>query len=196
MGTFIITYGVPSIPEDKLSEFRARTLAIADQGGMMTLTILGRHLTLLSPVGADEDGHLRQAGGDVAFGPEMESWLMLLRQEHQKLVSYPGPLPANYAEVFVSTLDRTAEIYRDAFFFTDAFHYFIAHSEHRDIQGLILLTGLLVEGYRPGGKLLQCKGWTWDVNYSRNNDNFGAYAIKLFFAVLGNPALRQRIFKI
>ncbi len=185
MGTFIRTYGAPSIPEDKLPEFRARML-----------TIFGKRLTLLSPVKADEDGHLRQAGGDVTFSPEMESWLMLLRQEHQKFVAYPGPPPANYAEVFVSTLDRATEIYRDAFFLADAFDYFIAHSEHRDVQGLILLTVLLVEGYRPGGKLLQCQRWVWDAKRSRNNDNFRAYAIKLLFAVLGNPALRQRVFRL
>lgn len=55
MGTFINTYGTPSIPKDKLPEFRARTLAIAEQGGMMTLshiTMFGRHLTLLKPVEA------------------------------------------------------------------------------------------------------------------------------------------------
>lgn len=61
MGTFIRTYGIPSIPEDKLPEFRARTLAIADQGGMMTLshiTMFGRHLTLLAPAKLDEDGSI------------------------------------------------------------------------------------------------------------------------------------------
>lgn len=128
---------------------------------------------------------------DVQFSPEMESWLALLRQEYQKITAYPGPAPANYPEILVATLER-AEMECGTHFFADAFEEFMGHSSFRDVQVAILLASRLIDGYAPGGEFLARDGWKWDV--PRHNDDFGAYAIKLYFAVLGNPELRQKVF--
>ena len=69
----------------------------------------------------------------------------------------------------------------------------MGHSSFRDVQAAILLASRLIDGYAPGGKFLARDGWKWDV--PRHNDDFGAYAIKLYFAVLGNPLLRQKVFE-
>ncbi len=316
MGTFIDTYGTPSIPKDKLPEFRARTLAIAEQGGMMTLshiTMFGRHLTLLKPVEAGKyacidfyynyfeeecwenagfssetqclysnkigrrifnrvmralyilqelyseapcfphiDGQLFDAtdelgwlnylfkanfannrvpalnrdtfhlesegkpvppigtaaflqvadderafwwreGGDVELSPEMRRWLGALRKEYDNIISSPGPAPADYKKILLDALARAQQEY-GVFFFASTFEEFFAHSGHRDVQSAIVLLTRLLDGYVPGGELLAHPEYVWDTGWSRHNDNFGAYDIKLYFAVLGNPELRQKVF--
>lgn len=316
MGTFIGTFGTPSIPKDKLPEFRARTLAIAEQGGMMTLshiTIFDRRLTLLKSVEAGKGGRidfyynffeeecwenagfssekgclfsnkigrrtfngvmralyilqelyseapciphidgqlfdvkdelgwlnylfnahfsnnrsplshdifsleseskpvppvstaafLRVAdderafwwreGGDVKFSSEMRRWLNTLRKEYDNIISSPGPAPANYEKILLDALARAQEEY-GVFFFASTFEEFFAHSGHRDVQSAIVLLTRLLDGYVPGGELLAHPEYVWDTGWSRHNDNFGAYAIKLYFAVLGNLELRQKVFE-
>lgn len=71
----------------------------------------------------------------------------------------------------------------------------MAHSEHRDMQAAIVLLTRRFGGYAPGGELFSRPGYTWDTGWSRHNANFGAYAVKLYFAMLGNLELRRKVFK-
>ena len=113
--------------------------------------------------------------------------------EYNKIIAYPGPVPANCAKNLVETLARAQEGW-GAFFFSPVFDEFMAHAEHRDVQATIVLLNRLLDGYVSGGEYLNREGWVWSTPYRRFNDNFGKYAIKLFLAVLGNPELRKRVF--
>lgn len=145
-------------------------------------------------VPGDERAYWWREGGDVEFSPEMRRWLGELRREYFEIAAYPGPTPANYAKILIETLAR-ASTELDVFFFASVFEEFIAHSEHRDAQAAIVLLTRLFDGYAPGGELFSRPGYTWDTGWSRHNDKFGAYALKLYFAVLGNPELRRKVFK-
>lgn len=145
-------------------------------------------------VPGDERAYWWREGGDVEFSPEMRRWLGELRREYFEIAAYPGPTPANYAKILIETLAR-ASTELDVFFFASVFEEFIAHSEHRDAQAAIVLLTRLFDGYAPGGELFSRPGYVWDTGWSRHNDNFGAYALKLYFAVLGNPELRRKVFK-
>ena len=142
----------------------------------------------------DERAYWWREGGDVVLSPEMHHWLGELRKEYDKIISYPDPVPANYEKILLSTLVRAQEEY-GVLFFASTFEEFIAHSEHRDVQAAIVLLTRLLDGYQPEGEYLTREGWTWDAQRHRHNDNFGVYAVKLYFAVLGNLELRRKVFK-
>lgn len=141
----------------------------------------------------DERAYWWKKDGDVEFSPEMRRWLGELRREYFEIAAYPGPTPADYEKILMDTLTRAQEEW-EVFFFVSAFDEFMAHSGHRDIQAAIVLLTRLFDGYAPGGELFSRPGYTWDAGWSRHNDNFGAYAVKLYFAVLGNPELRKLVF--
>lgn len=94
----------------------------------------------------------------------------------------------------MSALARAQEEWK-LFFFAATFDEFMAHSDHRDVQAALTLLARMLDGYAPGGEYLCRDGWVWTTPYSRVNDDFGRYAIKLYLAVLGNPELRQRVFR-
>lgn len=129
----------------------------------------------------------------MEFSPEMRRWLGELRREYFEIAAYPGPVPADYEKILIDALTRAQEEW-EVFFFASAFDEFMAHSGHRDVQAAIVLLTHLLDGYVPEGELFSRPGYTWDTGWSRHNDNFGAYAVKLYFAVLGNPELRKLVF--
>lgn len=144
-------------------------------------------------VSVDERAYWGKKGGDVEFSPEMRRWLGELRREYFEIAAYPGPAPADYEKILMDALTRAQEEW-EVFFFASAFDEFMAHSGHRDVQAAIVLLTRLFDGYALGGELFSRPGYTWDTGWNRHNNNFGAYAVKLYFAVLGNPELRQKVF--
>lgn len=63
----------------------------------------------------DERAFWWREGGDVELSPEMRRWLKTLRKEYDNIISYPGPVPANYERILLDALTRAQQEY-GAFF--------------------------------------------------------------------------------
>lgn len=146
-------------------------------------------------VTSDERAYFWRADGDVEFSPEMRYWLKELGEEFRSIFAAPAPfIPSReVARTLVNTLSRIGEKW-NIYFFAAPFYEFIAAPERLEVQAAVTLLIRLLDGYGPGGTYLTRPGWVWDAYYSRHNDNFRAYALRLYFAVLANPELRWKVF--
>lgn len=143
---------------------------------------------------SDERAYFWREGGDVEFSPEMRRWLEELRREWLSIISCRGPAPADYVKILVECLARAGKGREPTLFFSAPFNEFLAHRDSREVQTAIVLLNRLLDGYQPGGEYLNRDGWVWTTPYSRFNNHFGAYTLKLYFAILANPELRKRMF--
>ncbi|MCM1569127.1 MAG: hypothetical protein NC081_06735 [Roseburia sp.] len=142
---------------------------------------------------SDERTFWWKEDGDVEFSNEMRCWLRELRAEYSDILSHLDNISDNHAEIFVKTIAR-AQKECHAYFFAAAFDEFIMRMHHPEVQAAVVLLAQLLDGYTPDGKYYNKDGWIWNTPFSRFNDDFRAYAIKLYYAILANLPLRNKVF--
>lgn len=142
---------------------------------------------------SDERTFWWKEGGDVEFSNEMRCWLRELQAEYSDILTRLDSISGNRAEIFVNALAR-AQKECHVYFFAAVFDEFIMHMHHPEVQAAVVLLAQLLDGYMPNGKYFNKDGWIWNTPFSRFNDDFRAYAIKLYYAVLANLPLRNKVF--
>lgn len=162
-------------------------------GKISTREYLGRFSKLTD----DDLAYFWRPDGDIVFSDEMSEWLNRMGTELDEIESEETELlqEMGFSKALVETLDDANRTFGRLYFFRDAFYDLLERSGERRVQATVVLLRRLIERNRETFCQIE-KDPTIMWGMRCNGENHPArLEVKRFFAVLGNPFLREKWLK-
>lgn len=153
------------------------------------------HLGRFSGLTDDDRAYFWKEEGDVNFSEEILDWLENLGRELDEIEAEERGFlqKTDFLRMFLETLSDVDRTFDGVYFFRDAFYDFLARSSEQRVRAAVeLIRRMSKRNGEEYERWKESEDYRYSRMFGREVRHLAKQEIKRYFAVLGNPALREK----